>query len=345
MLMPWNIIGHDRQIERFRRATQNRRLASTFLFVGPAGIGKRTFAQQLAAALLCEATTTVALDPCGSCASCLQVAAGSHPDLHLVAKPPDKSMLPLELLIGDREHRMKAGLCYQMSLKPRAGKRKIAIIDDADYLNAEGANCLLKLLEEPPDQVVIFLLAEDYLSLLPTIVSRCQLIKLRPVLSSVISKVLQDVYGASFELARTLSGLSNGRPGWAISAFADQEILDETTKALHSTETLLDLSIEERLKYASEITSRMSTEKKIARKNLMLWTTWWRAVLFDKQDVLGTEKSGLTFESSHSAASTLSVLQICNAIKSIQKASYYLERNVNPRLIFEQLMLELPNRR
>ena len=124
MLMPWNIIGHDRQIERFRLAAQNRRLASTFLFVGPVGIGKRTFAQQLAAALLCQNTTTAALDPCGSCASCLQVAAGSHPDLHLVAKPPDKSMLPLELLIGDREHRMKAGLCYQMSLKPRAGKRK-----------------------------------------------------------------------------------------------------------------------------------------------------------------------------------------------------------------------------
>ncbi|MBB76320.1 MAG: hypothetical protein CMJ75_17585 [Planctomycetaceae bacterium] len=192
MLMPWNIIGHDRQIERFRLAAQNRRLASTFLFVGPVGIGKRTFAQQLAAALLCQNTTTAALDPCGSCASCLQVAAGSHPDLHLVAKPPDKSMLPLELLIGDREHRMKAGLCYQMSLKPRAGKRKIAIIDDADYLNAEGANCLLKLLEEPPPGSLIVLITTHADRQLPTIRSRAQLVQFQPLTKQQLAQILEQ---------------------------------------------------------------------------------------------------------------------------------------------------------
>lgn len=192
MLMPWNIIGHNRQIERFQRAAQNRRLASTFLFAGPAGIGKRTFAQQLAAALLCQATSTATLDPCGSCASCLQVTAGSHPDLHLVAKPPDKSMLPLELLIGDREHRMKAGLCYQMSLKPRAGKRKIAIIDDADYLNAEGANCLLKLLEEPPPGSLIVLITTHANRQLPTIRSRAQLVQFQPLTNEQLAQILEQ---------------------------------------------------------------------------------------------------------------------------------------------------------
>ena len=332
----WETIGNEEAVKHLSQSLRDGRVSHAYLITGPDQVGKGTLALDFAKALNCTGVGS----PCGSCDQCSRVGKSLHPDVRIIglssSEGRDRSLISIEQV---RE------VQHEAYLKPYEGVWRVFIFDGVGRRSEEAANSLLKLLEEPPDQVVIFLLAEDYLSLLPTIVSRCQLIKLRPVLSSVISKVLQDVYGASFELARTLSGLSNGRPGWAISAFADQEILDETTKALHSTETLLDLSIEERLKYASEITSRMSTEKKIARKNLMLWTTWWRAVLFDKQDVLGTEKSGLTFESSHSAASTLSVLQICNAIKSIQKASYYLERNVNPRLIFEQLMLELPNRR
>ena len=81
------------------------------------------------------------MDPCGECPGCVQVAAGTHPDLILVAKPEDKSFLPLELLIGDKEHRMREGLCHDIGLKPFMGGRKVAIIDDADHLNAEGANC------------------------------------------------------------------------------------------------------------------------------------------------------------------------------------------------------------
>ena len=230
MLMPWNIIGHDRQIERFRRATENRRLASTFLFVGPAGIGKRTFAQQLAAALLCQATTTVALDPCGGCASCLQVAAGAHPDLHLVAKPPDKSMLPLELLIGDREHRMKTGLCYQMSLKPRAGKRKIAIIDDADYLNAEGANCLLKLLEEPPPGSLIVLITTHANRQLPTIRSRAQLVQFQRLTNEQLAQILkQQGVADNQEEALAMARMGQG------SIDRAQRLRDEETQRMRST--------------------------------------------------------------------------------------------------------------
>ena len=83
------------------------------------------------------------------------VLAGTHPDLDLVGKPADKSFLPLELFIGEREHRRQEGLCHNISLKPFMGGRKIAVIDDADFLNAEGANCLLKTLEEPPPRSVL----------------------------------------------------------------------------------------------------------------------------------------------------------------------------------------------
>ena len=150
-LMAWHgILGHDDVAARFRLGLERGRLASSFLFVGPPGIGKRRFAFGLSQVLLCGVRPEAAMDPCGTCPSCVQVRSLTHPDLEYVRKPDDKAFLPLELLIGDKEHRGRAGLCHRLALKPFMGGRKVAIIDDADFLNPEGANSLLKTLEEPP---------------------------------------------------------------------------------------------------------------------------------------------------------------------------------------------------
>jgi len=196
--MSWqNIRGHDRVVEKFRRALQKGRLASTFLFVGPSGIGKRTFALALAKGLLCERVSEQRLEPCGECPSCVQVVSLNHPDVELIAKPTDKAFIPLESLIGDAEHRMRAGLCYNIALKPYSGRRKIAIIDDADYLNKEGANCLLKTLEEPPPQSVLILIGTSEQRQLPTIRSRCQIVRFRPLSETDVAELLleNDVCG------------------------------------------------------------------------------------------------------------------------------------------------------
>jgi len=191
--MTWHgIYGHDDVVERFRRALGRGRLASSFLFVGPEGIGKRSFALKLAQALLCRTRPEQAMDPCGECPACVQVAARTHPDLMVVAKPKDKSFLPLELLIGDKEHRMRRGLCHGIALKPFMGGRKIAIIDDADYLNAEGANSLLKTLEEPPPRSVLLLIGTSPARQLPTIRSRCQLIRFRPLGAEIVARLLVE---------------------------------------------------------------------------------------------------------------------------------------------------------
>lgn len=189
--MSWQgILGHDEVVEQFRRALERGRLASTFLFVGPVGIGKRTFAVKLAQALLCQARPEETLSPCGECPSCQQVAAGTHPDIELVSKPPDKSFLPLELLIGDKEHRMRECLCHTIALKPFMGGRRIAVIDDADYLNAEGANSLLKTLEEPPPRSVLILIGTTPAKQLPTIRSRSQIIRFRPLSTEQVAEIL-----------------------------------------------------------------------------------------------------------------------------------------------------------
>lgn len=188
-----NIRGHDRVIQQFRKALSRGRLASTFLFVGPPGVGKRTFALKLAQGLLCDTRPEQALDPCGQCAACRQAQAGTHPDVHLVQRPKDASNLPLELFIGDDEHRMRAGLCYELSLKPFSGKRRIGIIDDADLLalgSRESANSLLKTLEEPPPRSVLILIGTSQQRQLSTIRSRCQIVRFDPLAEEDVAELL-----------------------------------------------------------------------------------------------------------------------------------------------------------
>ncbi len=223
--MTWHgIHGHDDVVEHFRRALARRRLASSFLFVGPAGIGKRTFAFKLAQALLCSTRPEAALDPCGECPACVQVAASTHPDVERVVKPKDKAFIPLELFIGDREHRGREGLCHDLSLKPFMGGRKIAVIDDADYLNPEGANCLLKTLEEPPPRSVLILIGTSPAKQLPTIRSRCQQVRFRPLPAEVVAELLieQKLVDDAGE-ARRLAQYSEGSLQRALE-LADPEL-------------------------------------------------------------------------------------------------------------------------
>lgn len=190
--MAWHgIEGHDEIVEQFRRAVSRGRLASSFLFVGPEGVGKRAFALRLAQALLCNARPEADLDPCETCPACRQVAAGSHPDVHVVAKPAEKSSLPLDLLVGPRENRGREGLCHEISLRPYSGKRRFAVIDDADYLYAEGANALLKTLEEPPPRSVLVLIGTSPAKQLPTIRSRCQLVRFGRLPEETVARLLR----------------------------------------------------------------------------------------------------------------------------------------------------------
>lgn len=186
------IEGHDGVVERFRRAVARGRLSGSYLFIGPEGVGKRSFALKLAETLLCLGRSSSEFAPCGRCDACLRVEAGTHPDLDVVAKPPDKSSLPLELLIGDDQHRGREGLCYRLALRPVLGGRKIAIIDDADFLRVEAANCLLKTIEEPPPGSVLILIGTSLAKQLPTIRSRCQVVRFGPLAPEIVSRLLVE---------------------------------------------------------------------------------------------------------------------------------------------------------
>jgi DNA polymerase III subunit delta' len=220
-----SLLGHDPILDRFRRTLRAGRLASTFLFVGPPGIGKRSLALLLAQGLLCERRPEEKLDPCGECASCAQVLAGTHPDVVVVKKPADKNFIPLELLIGDKEHRMREGLCHDISLKPYSGRRKVAVIDDADYLNQEGANALLKTLEEPPPRSLLILIGTSEQRQLPTIRSRCQVVRFNPLPEDDVANLLLSTRECSDEnVAKKAAALSDGSLAKAIQ-WCDEDFL------------------------------------------------------------------------------------------------------------------------
>jgi DNA polymerase-3 subunit delta' len=189
--MSWNtLLGHAGQIEKLRCSSAGGRLAHAYAFVGPSGIGKKRFTRELAKCLLCENHSDAELVSCGQCSNCRQVAADTHPDLLTVGLIEGKRELLLKQFIGEKETRGKEGLCYDVSLKPMSGRRRVAMIDDAETLNDESANALLKTLEEPPPNSILILIATSADLLLPTIRSRCQVLAFQPLTADDVRQLL-----------------------------------------------------------------------------------------------------------------------------------------------------------
>lgn len=210
--MIWNSIrGRNDQIEMFRRSISRGRLSQAYLFAGPEGTGKRLFARRLAQCLFCERRSPEEFDACGQCPACRQMEAGTHPDFHFVCRPEGKSELPISLFVGADDRRGREGLCYDITLRPMSASRKIAVIDDVDDLNDASANALLKTLEEPPARVILILVAVNVEGILPTIRSRCQIVRFGPLAASDIADLLlQEGTLSDRSEAEIVANLSEG---------------------------------------------------------------------------------------------------------------------------------------
>ena len=200
-----------------RRTLAQGRLPHAFLFVGPEGIGKKSFALKLAQSLLCERVPEANLDPCGACPGCLQVIGGSHPDLLQVGKPEDRQELPIRVI---------RDLCLDLGLKPARGSRKVAIVDDADDMNDEAANAFLKTLEEPPAGSTLILVGTSAEVQLDTILSRCRVMRFDPLPEAELAAVLLEqgvveTPEAADQLARLAEGSVARARGLADPALTD----------------------------------------------------------------------------------------------------------------------------
>jgi DNA polymerase-3 subunit delta' len=206
------VCGHELLVKSFAEVVRRDRLGHAYLFVGPAGVGKRLFARELAKALLCE-NSAGKFDACDACPACTQVEAGTHPDLILASRPEDKVELPTDTI---RE------VSEKLALKPARGGQKVAIVDDADDFNDNSANSFLKTLEEPPPRSLLIVLATDFERQLPTIVSRCQIVRFAPLPIPTVAELLTK-QGVDSAKAERLARLSGGSLGQALG-FADDSL-------------------------------------------------------------------------------------------------------------------------
>ncbi|MEK7413106.1 MAG: DNA polymerase III subunit delta', partial [Planctomycetota bacterium] len=178
-LMAWSyIIGHESIKRLWQAHVASGQVANAYLLIGPEGIGKRRLALELAKTLNC---TGSAPRPCDACPACLQIARQAHPDLHVLVPSGASEQIKIETI---------RQLLGRVALRPFNARIQLVVLDGAEHLTEEAANSLLKVLEEPPAQTRFVLLSAHLAHCLPTIVSRCQLLRCHPLSREQIMEML-----------------------------------------------------------------------------------------------------------------------------------------------------------
>jgi DNA polymerase-3 subunit delta' len=326
----WQVIGQDKVLALLDRSLEDNNVAHGYLVIGPKHIGKGTLALNLAQALNCDGPER----PCGQCHSCRRILEGKHADVTPIG-------LDSKTEIGIDDIRELQRLA---NLPPYEGKCKVFIIDDAEYLSTEAANSLLKILEEPPQRVVWLLLAAEEEHLLPTIISRCQRLELKPVPSEQVQEVLINSYNVDVKKAKLLTQLCHGRLGWALSALANDDILEQRSQRIDKLFSLLTASLEQRFAYAQELASQFSQSRKAGAEIIEIWLDWWRDLMLIKG---GCKEAIINVDyeiALEEQARGLSLNEIKGFLASLCSLQEKISKNVNPRLALESLMLNLPRR-
>ncbi len=210
--MAWSrIIGHDGVVERFRQTLGRGRLSHAYLFVGPEGIGKELFALELAKAVQCPNGPQEA---CDHCPSCQKVEHGNHPDVTFLRRITQgaKGERRAAILIDQVRETIQEPIAF----KPYEGRYKVFVVAEAERLTEEAQNCLLKTLEEPPPYSLLVLVAARLEPFVDTVVSRCQIVRFRPLRDEDAARILEVGQGMEPQQAATLARLAAGSPGRAL---------------------------------------------------------------------------------------------------------------------------------
>ena len=333
----WEVMGQDRAVSFLRSSLNKGNTAHAYLLVGSPNVGKMTLALNLAQALNCEE----AEPPCGQCNSCQKIASTKHADIQIIGliSSGNSSESKAKAEIGIDQIRE---VQHSANLPPFEGKYKVFIIDEAELLSTEAANCLLKTLEEPISKVVFILLVRNDRLLPATVVSRCQIIELLPMAIDKVESFLINHRRIEPQKAQLLARLSHGYLGWAISASRDARLMEERINKIDKLLELVKSDYEERFTYSAQLASQFSQNRQMVLGVLDLWVDLWRDLLLIKSDqnnfVINIDK----LDALVILAKNIGLIDMKKIIHGIRSAMEQLSQNANPRLVLEVLMLDMP---
>ena len=327
----WNVVGHDSVINLLTQAVNTSRLAHSYLITGPDHVGKTTLAIQLAAAVNCAEPDP----PCNKCSQCARVQSNQHSDINLLSVNEEIG----HKSIGIEEVQEAARQCY---LKPFEGRNRVIIIENANQLSLEASNALLKILEEPPPQLLLILIAPNPEALLATITSRCQRLNLRIVPEHQIAEALQIRWDTPKKDAEELARRSNGLPGRAIEARINPSILQDQKQRLAELIAIVSGTLEDRLESADNLSKSFVQNRSSVQETLELWALFWHGILMRKYGLRDTDVSDWSTLVTPFNPQSMTDRQVVYAIKKIMTTTEMLNANVNPRLALESLLINLP---
>jgi DNA polymerase-3 subunit delta' len=290
-------------------------------------LGRRTLALRFAQALNCTTPSDAGI-PCGTCRDCKGIQAMQHADMTVIQAESEGGTLKVDQIRDMRK---------SLTLKPYMSKFRVAIFLRFQEANDNAANALLKTLEEAPSYAVLILTADNPEQLLPTIVSRCEVLRLR---SSSIEEVKKDLEskGVESDKAKLIAHISSGRPGYAHRLIEDDALLDAREERLNDLLTLLSASRVEKFKYAD----KLARDKDSMRQAITFWITYWRDIM------LRTAQAGTSLVNVdrnveiEDLAGQVDLSTARKVVSRLENTLEKIDRNVNPRLLAEVMLLDLP---
>ena len=321
-----DVVGHKDIINYIRNAVSEDKVSHAYILNGERGSGKKMLANLFASTLQCEKGGP---DPCNECHSCKQAESGNHPDIiHVTHEKPNT------ISVED----VRTQVNNDIMIKPYQGPYKIYIISEADLMTPQAQNALLKTIEEPPEYAVIFLLTENAQMLLPTITSRCVMLKLRNIKDTLIKKYLMETMQVPDYKADMCTAFAQGNMGRAIMLANSEHFNEIREEAVQLLKYIDEMDLNEVVKAIK----RISAYKLEINDYLDIIMIWYRDVLIYKatQDVTKVVfKDQLSCIKARARKSSYEGIE--KILESLEKAKSRLKANVNFDLVMELLLLTI----